>query len=165
MMWSLVYTQMVDAMCSAILLALPACGGETAAETAPAETAVTFTDDLGREISVDAPERVACLTASFADIWCTAGGGDTIVAATNATWTYFDLPMGADVVNLGASKELNVEQLTSSVRWTQTMQNMIAAGANEFIEVGPGKVLQGLIRKTSRDVKAAGVASLADVNA
>ncbi|MDD6502211.1 MAG: ABC transporter substrate-binding protein, partial [Oscillospiraceae bacterium] len=95
----------------AILLALPACGGETAAETAPAETAVTFTDDLGREISVDAPERVACLTASFADIWCTAGGGDTIVATTNATWTYFDLPMGEDVVNLGASKELNVEQL------------------------------------------------------
>ena len=95
----------------AILLALPACGGETAAETAPAETAVTFTDDLGREICVDAPERVACLTASFADIWCTAGGGDTIVAATNATWTYFDLPMGEDVVNLGASKELNVEQL------------------------------------------------------
>lgn len=58
-----------------------------------------------------------------------------------------------------------VAQLTSSVRWTQTMQNMIAAGASEFIEVGPGKVLQGLIRKTSRDVKASGIASLSDINA
>lgn len=57
-----------------------------------------------------------------------------------------------------------VAQLTSSVRWTQTMQNMIAAGASEFVEVGPGKVLQGLIRKTSRDVKASGIASLADIN-
>ena len=43
-------------------------------------------------------------------------------------------------------------QLTSPVRWTQTIQNMLAAGATEFVEVGPGKVLQGLIRKVDRDV-------------
>lgn len=65
-----------------------------------------------------------------------------------------------------AAIKLNlVAQLTSSVRWTQTMQNMIAAGADEFVEVGPGKVLQGLIRKTSRDVRSAGIASLNDINA
>lgn len=58
-----------------------------------------------------------------------------------------------------------VAQLTSSVRWTQTMQNMIAAGVDEFVEVGPGKVLQGLIRKTSRDVKSSGISTLADINA
>lgn len=58
-----------------------------------------------------------------------------------------------------------VAQLTSSVRWTQTMQNMIAAGVDEFVEVGPGKVLQGLIRKTSRDVKNSGISTLADINA
>ncbi len=58
-----------------------------------------------------------------------------------------------------------VAQLTSSVRWTQTMQNMIAAGVEEFVEVGPGKVLQGLIRKTSRDVKSSGISTLADINA
>lgn len=44
-------------------------------------------------------------------------------------------------------------QLTSPVKWTQTVQNMIAGGADEFVEVGPGKVLQGLIKKVKRDVK------------
>lgn len=72
---------------------------------------VTFTDDLGRQVTVDRPERVACLIASFADIWYLAGGVEQIVATTNATWTYFDLPLRDDVVNLGATKELNLEQL------------------------------------------------------
>jgi [acyl-carrier-protein] S-malonyltransferase len=43
-----------------------------------------------------------------------------------------------------------VAQLTAPVRWTQTMQNMIADGASEVIEVGPGKVLQGLFKKVDR---------------
>ena len=72
---------------------------------------VTFTDDLGRQVTVERPERVACLIASFADIWCLAGGADEIVATTNATWTYFDLPLRDDVVNLGATKEISLEQL------------------------------------------------------
>ena len=40
-----------------------------------------------------------------------------------------------------------VAQLTAPVRWTQTVRNMIADGASEFIELGPGKVLQGLVAK------------------
>ena len=75
------------------------------------ETAVTFTDDLGRQVTIDQPERVVCLIASFADIWYLAGGVDQIVATTNATWTYFDLPLREDIVNLGAAKELNIEEL------------------------------------------------------
>ncbi len=43
-------------------------------------------------------------------------------------------------------------QLTSPVRWTQTVKNMIADGATDFTEVGPGKVLQGLIQKTDAGV-------------
>ncbi|MDG1159684.1 MAG: ACP S-malonyltransferase [Flavobacteriales bacterium] len=43
-----------------------------------------------------------------------------------------------------------ITQLTSPVRWTQTMQSMIADGAEEVIEVGPGKVLQGLFKKIDR---------------
>jgi len=43
-----------------------------------------------------------------------------------------------------------VDQLTSPVRWTQTVKNMIADGATSFTEVGPGKVLQGLIKKVDR---------------
>lgn len=51
-------------------------------------------------------------------------------------------------------KENLILQLTAPVRWTQTIQQMIADGATEFIEVGPGKVLQGLVRKIDRTVAA-----------
>ena len=47
-------------------------------------------------------------------------------------------------------------QLTAPVRWTQSVQAMIADGGTEFIEVGPGKVLQGLMRKIDRSVAASG---------
>ncbi len=47
-----------------------------------------------------------------------------------------------------------VAQLTAPVRWTQSVQNMIADGANQFIEVGPGKVLQGLVKKINKEVTA-----------
>lgn len=73
--------------------------------------AYTFTDDLGREVTVNQPKRVACLISSFSDIWALAGGVEQIVAATDATWRYLDLPLGEDVVNLGSSKELNMEEL------------------------------------------------------
>lgn len=45
-----------------------------------------------------------------------------------------------------------VKQLTAPVKWTQSIQHMIADGATEFIEVGPGKVLQGLMMKINREV-------------
>jgi [acyl-carrier-protein] S-malonyltransferase len=47
-----------------------------------------------------------------------------------------------------------IAQLTSPVKWTQTAQNMIADGAARFIEVGPGTVLQGLIKKVDRNIEA-----------
>lgn len=49
-----------------------------------------------------------------------------------------------------------IAQLTAPVRWTQTVANMIADGATEFVELGPGKVLQGLVSKVSRDVAVSG---------
>jgi len=50
-----------------------------------------------------------------------------------------------------------IDQLTSPVRWTQSVQAMIADGADYFTEVGPGKVLQGLVVKVNRTVKTDGV--------
>ena len=50
-----------------------------------------------------------------------------------------------------------VAQLTASVRWTQTVQNMLADGASSFLEIGPGNVLQGLIKKVSTEVETAGM--------
>ncbi len=49
-----------------------------------------------------------------------------------------------------------VAQLTAPVRWTQTVKNMISDGATEFVEVGPGKVLQGLVLKIDRSVAVSG---------
>lgn len=50
-----------------------------------------------------------------------------------------------------------IAQLTSPVRWTQSIEHMVADGATEFVECGPGKVLQGLIKKISPTVPVTGV--------
>ena len=54
-------------------------------------------------------------------------------------------------------KENLLRQLTSPVRWTQTVQNMVADGADYFLEIGPGTVLQGLVRRTAPEVVAEGM--------
>ena len=66
---------------------------------------------------------------------------------------YQNVPANA-VNSATAIKENLVAQLTAPVKWTQTMQQMIKDGALEFTEVGPGKVLQGLLRKIDRSVTA-----------
>ncbi len=64
----------------------------------------------------------------------------------------------ASAVNSAKEIQENlIKQLTAPVKWTQTIQQMIADGATEFTEVGPGKVLQGLMRKINRSVTANGV--------
>ena len=50
-----------------------------------------------------------------------------------------------------------IAQLTSSVRWTSSVQNMIADGANDFTECGPGKALQGMIARINKEVSAHGI--------
>ncbi len=68
---------------------------------------------------------------------------------------------GEPVSDPATIKENLILQLTSPVKWTQIVQNMIAAGATSFTEVGPGKVLQGLVRKVDRKMETAGVNSFA----
>lgn len=51
-------------------------------------------------------------------------------------------------------KENLIAQLTAPVRWTQTIQHMITDGATSFVEVGPGKVLQGLVKKINKEMDA-----------
>ncbi len=61
----------------------------------------------------------------------------------------------ANAVNTASEIKKNlVAQLTAPVKWTQTIQNMIKDGATEFTEVGPGKILRGLMRKIDRSVTA-----------
>ena len=57
-------------------------------------------------------------------------------------------------------KQNLIAQLTAPVRWTQSIRNMISDGINNFTELGPGTVLQGLIRKTDSNVNATSQASL-----
>ena len=54
-------------------------------------------------------------------------------------------------------KQNLIAQLTSPVRWTQTVKNMLENGATEFTEIGPGKVLQGLIKKVDRKIPTKGI--------
>jgi [acyl-carrier-protein] S-malonyltransferase len=78
--------------------------------------------------------------------------------------TKFSIPVCPVYQNVNASPSKDpgeiqqnlVSQLISPVRWTQTVQRMIADGAKNFTEVGPGTVLQGLIKKTDRTVTTAG---------
>ncbi|NLP57406.1 ACP S-malonyltransferase [Lutibacter sp. B1] len=64
------------------------------------------------------------------------------------------------VTNPSEIKENLIAQLTAPVRWTQSVQQMIADGGTEFIEVGPGNVLQGLVRKIDRSVATSSGAAL-----
>jgi len=80
-----------------------------------------------------------------------------LAEAINAT--RFDRPVCPVYQNVNAKafsdpeqiKQNLILQLTAPVRWTQTILNMVTDGATEFIEVGPGKVLQGLIKKINKD--------------
>ena len=94
------------------LLCLTGCRQQP--QPSPTAGAYRFEDDLGRTVSLDAPERVAALTGSFADIWCLAGGEDTLVAAAGDSWTSFDLPLSDEVTDLGAIKTPDVERLLAA---------------------------------------------------
>lgn len=83
---------------------------------------------------------------------------EELAAAIEATT--FNKPICAVYQNVNAMPETDPEriqsnlvaQLTAPVRWTQTMQNMIKDGLTEVVEVGPGKVLQGLFKKVDRQL-------------
>lgn len=83
-------------------------------EMQPAENSgeFVFTDDLGREVRLDTPERVAALLGSYADMWVLAGG--SVCAAPDDAFVDFELPLLEDTVNLGGTKSLNLELLLAA---------------------------------------------------
>ena len=104
-------------------LLLGACGGAPVQE----ETGFTFTDDLGRSVTVQEPKRVAALLGSFAQIWMLAGG--EICATADDAWDDLALDLAADTINLGNTKELSLELLLSAqpdfiLASTNTRQNL-----------------------------------------
>lgn len=74
---------------------------------------------------------------------------------TNVTGDY--------VKNTGEVKELLQRQVSSSVRWQQSVERMIADGVDTFIEIGPGRTLTGFAKKINRDIKALNVEKLEDL--
>lgn len=97
-------------MICVLALLLPACAGTTQAPKG--EDMVTFTDALGRTVSVEKnPERVAALLGSFADVWVLAGG--SLCACPNDGWEDFGLELEG-AVNLGGAHSPSLELLLSS---------------------------------------------------
>lgn len=86
-------------------------GQEAVSADAGQTSAYTFTDDLGREVTVESYERVAALLGSYADMWILAGGD--VCAAPDDAFVDFDLPLSEGTVNLGETKQLSLELLLS----------------------------------------------------
>ena len=70
---------------------------------------------------------------------------------------------GKEISNSNELKELLVKQIESSVRWRESVLLMIEKGVTEFIEIGPGKVLSGLIKRIDRNVKVSAINSEEDI--
>lgn len=68
-----------------------------------------------------------------------------------------------EITDAAKVKELLKRQVYSSVRWLQTIENMIADGVDTFIEVGPGKTLTGFMKKINREVKSINIATVDDL--
>lgn len=109
--------------------------GQEIVEEQPETQGYTFTDALGREVTVENPKRVAALLGSYADIWYLAGG--EVIASADDAWDDFDLPLPEDAVNLGMTKELCLEKLfeanpdfvlassntKGNVEWLETLES------------------------------------------
>lgn len=106
------------AVCLGACLLFTGCsssGSEQAAtqeETEVSSTAVTFTDALGREVTVDNPQRVVTLIGSFTDVWLLAGG--EVMGACDDSWASLNLDLPEGVINTGKVAEPNLENILSA---------------------------------------------------
>ena len=90
------------------------------------------------------------------------GIGNSIVERLNQSGANI-LATGTRIEKLEELKELLVKQIESSVRWRESVLLMIEKGVTEFIEIGPGKVLSGLIKRIDRNVKVSAINSEEDI--
>ena len=76
---------------------------------------------------------------------------------SNPTCPVFQNVDASPYIDPGMIKENLINQLTAPVRWTQTIQKMVEHGCNHFTEVGPGSVLQGLVKKIAKEAVTDGI--------
>ena len=87
------------------------------------------------------------------------------------TESFFKNPIPSIISNVSAKaendidkiKELLIKQITSQVRWRESVEYIINNGVNEFIEIGPGKVLSGLVKRINKDVNIFNINSIDDI--
>ena len=118
----------------ALILILCLLCGCSAAPGNQSTEGFRFFDDLGRQVLVKEPQRVACLLGSFAQVWQLAGG--EVAATADDAWDDLNLELPEDCVNLGNTKELSLELLLSvnpdfiiasantrqNVEWMETLE-------------------------------------------
>lgn len=80
----------------------------------------------------------------------------SVVEFNNPRFPVYSNVSGEPVINRNALKENVLNQLISPVKWTQTLKNMHSNNADVFVEVGPGKVLQGLVKRTLKNISIEG---------
>ena len=68
-----------------------------------------------------------------------------------------------EISNINDLKYLLIKQIEKKVRWRESILNMINKGVNQFVEIGPGKVLSGLVKRINRDVKISSINSKSDI--
>ena len=68
-----------------------------------------------------------------------------------------------EISNINDLKNLLIKQIEKKVRWRESILNMINKGVNQFVEIGPGKVLSGLVKRINRDVKISSINSKSDI--
>ena len=82
----------------------------------------------------------------------------TAIEKTNFNGTKCPIYQNVTTTAVSDSEEIKknlISQLTAPVKWTQSVQNMIKDGASHFTEVGPGRVLQGLVKKINSEIETA----------
>lgn len=82
---------------------------------------------------------------------------------TDASVPVFVNVTGEPTMDSSSLKDAAIRQLTSPVLWTTTLQNMWKAGLTSFCEIGPGKVLQGLVKRTIAEAEITGIDTLVDI--
>lgn len=116
-----------------LLMSSLLCGCGDAGQ--PERDGYTFTDDLGRTVTVTSCERTAALLGSYADVWLLAGG--SVCATPDDAWEDLGLDLPEDTVNLGGSKSLSLEALfgadpdfviastntTQHLEWQKTLED------------------------------------------
>ena len=85
------------------------------------------------------------------------------VAIRDAEFPVYANVTASAVTSAREIRRLLFEQLTKPVRWEETVANMVADGASRFVEIGPGKVLQGLVKRIAPNVEAAGIDKASDI--